>query len=95
MSSLFYILADLYWLTFLNLLALEIRWQIKVLDHVHVSNSCEVVELVLLAEIIKFSTQIYVYFNTVLALWFAFDNEWFLSCLLVSDLLLDLLQICY
>ena len=78
MTSLFCILADLYWLTFLNLLALEIRWQIKVLDHVHVSNSCEVVELVLLAELIKFSTQIYVYFNTVLAMCFAFDNEWFL-----------------
>ena len=94
-TSFFTILAKLHRLTILDLLVFLSSRQIEILDHVHAGNSCEVVELVLLAELIKLSAQIYFFFNTVSARYFAFYNEWFLSCLLVSGLLLDLLQICY
>ena len=43
------ILVELYWLTTLDLLRLVSSWQIKVLDHVQLSNSCHVVIAVLLA----------------------------------------------
>ena len=62
LTSFFNILAKLHWLTFLDLLAFVTRWQIKVLDHMHGGNSCQIVELVLLAELIKFSAKIYFYF---------------------------------
>ncbi len=45
----FFILAELYWLSILDLLKFTISWQIKVLDHVQFGNSCHVVEAVLLA----------------------------------------------
>jgi hypothetical protein len=92
-TTIYHILAELYQFTILDLLAFLSSWQVKVSDHVQIGDSWQVVDLVLLAELVKFGAKIDFYFNTVSL--FAFDHEWFLCGLLVCYLLLDLLQICY
>ena len=51
-TIIFSILVELDWLTILDLLRIMISWKIKVLDHVQLSNSCYVVEAVLLTQLI-------------------------------------------
>jgi hypothetical protein len=85
-STIYRILAELYRFTILELLAYFGSWQVKVFDHVQIGDSWQVVNLVLLAELVKLGAQIDYYFTVSLI---AFDHEWFFCGILVCYLLLD------